>query len=224
MPWSSTTAGRRSRRQRSPSSSASSEGGNGPHRTSLIENRLQAAALRRRDDLLGRVHEDVELAAQEPQQEVADAEAGAHPPRARRVAQDEQLPRAIRGRARQPRHIGVAADDAVHDHDVRALDLARRLGEVRHLALDAVGQPSVAQQARGDVLIRWRQLDAHRASRTGFQEFDLDGSDAAAHLEHGSAFDAWLSRFDTVDRYTSIALLSRSRRESAVSYCRTMWS
>src|SRR5439155_796693 len=152
--------------------------------------RLQAAALRRRDDLLGRVHEDVELAAQEPQQEVADAEAGAHPPRARRVAQDEQLPRAIRGRARQPRHIGVAADDAVHDHDVRALDLARRLGEVRHLALDAVGQPSVAQQARGDVLIRWRQLDAHGASRTGFQEFDLDGSDAAADLEHGSAFDA----------------------------------
>src|SRR5437868_14597328 len=114
MPWSSTTAGRRSRRQRSPSSSASSEGGNGPHRTSLIENRLQAAALPRRDALLGRVHEDVELAAQEPQREAADAESGAHPPRARWVAQDEQLPRVIRSRARDATRNGVAADDAGH--------------------------------------------------------------------------------------------------------------
>src|SRR5207245_6000784 len=75
-------------------------------------------------------------------------------------------------------------------HSVLGLFLALLLGEFRHLARSPVSQPRAAQQARGDVLIRWRQLDAHRASRTGFQEFDLDGSDAAAHLEHGSAFDA----------------------------------
>jgi len=116
----------------------SAQGGDRPDDASLAEDRLQPSAFGGRDDPLWRMKKDVELAARQPQQPVGEGEADGEPPGAPRVAQQQQPPRVVGGRARQARHVGVAADDAVQDHDVGAFDRARRLREVHHLAVDAI--------------------------------------------------------------------------------------
>src|SRR5205823_8838243 len=87
-------------------------------------------------------------------------------------------------------HVGVAADHAVQYDDVRAVDLRGGLREVHDLPLHPVGESRLLQELPGDVLVRGRELDADGPRGAGLQQLELDGADAAAHLEHGAPRDA----------------------------------
>jgi hypothetical protein len=39
----------------------------------------------------------------------------------------------------QPRHVRVAADDTVQNHEIRRLDVGAGLDEVQHAAFDTIG-------------------------------------------------------------------------------------
>src|SRR5712692_181870 len=135
------------------------------------------------------MQEDVEPASCQREQGVADGEPYAQPPGPARKAHDQQLARVVSGRAGKARHVGIAADDPVQDHDVGAADLAGGLGEIHHRALDAVLQPCLAEEVDRYLLVGRRQLDAERTRRAGLEEFDLDRPDAASDLEHRLALD-----------------------------------
>jgi hypothetical protein len=98
----------------------------------------------------------------------------------------------VGGGAGQLGHVGVTTDDTVHDYDVRGLHLTVRLGKVHNPTLNAVTKSGLAQERPGSLFIGRGQLDVHRTGDPRPEKFDLDGANAAAHLEQRAADDAVL--------------------------------
>src|SRR5450759_84549 len=163
-----------------------------PEETGRVDRLVQAVAFGFGEDLGRRMYEDLELSPGNSQREVAERQHRSCPPCSPRKAHHQDLSRVVCGGTGQHRHVGIAADDAVHDHDVGDRDLTRRLREIRDLAFDAVFEPRLTEQLERHLLVGGGQLDADRPGYSGLQELDLDRADAAADLEQRPAFYASL--------------------------------
>src|SRR5713101_2648717 len=147
------------------------------------------------------MQENVELPASHAQRRVREPQSDRGPPRPFRIAHNKQLARAIRCGARKPRHVVVAANNAVHDHDISRLQLDGGIDKIHHLSIDAILQAGFPQKFLRNFLVRWRQLDARRAGRPGFQQLDLDGPDASTDFEHCPVLEAMsLDKLDDPSR------------------------
>ena len=89
-----------------------------------------------------RIRPEVRSAHAQP--EVHEAQQCARDDVARRIRENDRLPRFRRGRSQQPLIVRVATDDAVEDDDVRGLRAV--LGEVADVPLEAIGNSGLSRQ------------------------------------------------------------------------------
>src|SRR5450759_5157727 len=94
--------------------------------------------LGRGEDHLRRVQENLEFASRKTESEVADSQSDSCPPCLLRETEHEHLTGVLRRGSGKSWHVGVAADDTIHDHDVGFVHLAVRLGEIHDAALDTI--------------------------------------------------------------------------------------
>src|SRR2546430_2424054 len=165
----------------------SAQTGDFPEEARLVGDRLQPVPLRRGEDLVGRVKEDLELLARYAQREVRNAYHRPSPPTLFGEAHYEDFSRVVGGGAGQLGHVGVTTDDAVHDDDVCGLHLTRRLSKVHNPALNAILKSGFTQKSLSSLLIGRGQLDVYRAGDSRPEKFDLDGANAAAYFEQRAA-------------------------------------
>src|ERR1039457_3958845 len=133
------------------------------------------------------MHKDLEPPSRYSQHKVGERQTLTCPPRLPWKAQHQHLPRV---RSRHPDelwHVGIAADDAIHDDDVGGFNVGIRLGEVHQLPLNAILKASLTEQVAGSRLISRRHLNAHRPGYPRLEQFDLDSADTAANLEQRQA-------------------------------------
>jgi len=67
----------------------------------------------------------------------------------------------------------------VHDDDVCSFDFRTGIGEIHHLADDAMSKPRLKEKFAGGIFVGWCQLDIDRSPGTGFEQIDLDRSNTA---------------------------------------------
>ena len=108
-----------------------------------------------------------------------------HQPRIAREAEREHSPRLRGSRADQRRHVGIATDDAVEDHDVRGRRELRVGCDVPVAPVDPVREAGLLEQCPSVLLIRGRELHVRRTLGAGPQQLEVDRADAAADLQHG---------------------------------------
>ena len=152
---------------------------------------LEAGAAHDVHHELGWMRVRPEVRAAHAQPDVHEPEQGARDDVARRVREDDRLPRLLGRRAEQPLVVRIAADDAVEDDDVGRLRAVR--GEVADVPLHALCDARLPGELRGDLLVARRQLDHRRVRGARLQQLDLDGADAASRLEDAPALDPLLA-------------------------------
>src|SRR5580704_15921081 len=109
-----------------------------PEEAGPVERGFEAEMLGSSLDSLRPMHEDLESPSRHPQAAVGERQTTTRPPRPSWKAQYEHLP-GVRGSCPSELwHVRLAAQDAVHDHDVGGLHIVARLGEIHHLALHAI--------------------------------------------------------------------------------------
>ena len=116
----------------------------------------------------------------EPQPRVHAREAESDPPRLSGDGDRHAVTRSSAGRRRQPVGIGVAADDAVHDHDVCSRGLVWVLGVIGDVTVDSILQLVLCDQSTGDGFVAIDYLDVCSVTRAGFEQLDLEAADATA--------------------------------------------
>jgi hypothetical protein len=87
-------------------------------------------------------------------------------------------------RGDEARHVGVAADHSVHEHDVGALDLVGGLREIQQASLHAALDAGLARQRLRLRLVGRRELHVDRPLDPVAQELELQRPDSAADLEN----------------------------------------
>jgi hypothetical protein len=102
----------------------------------------------------------------------------------------DAVARAGAGCRRQTVGVGVAADDAVQDHDVRRRGLVWVFGVVGDLALDSILQAVLLDQGASGGFVAVDDLDVCGVACAGFEQFDLEAADATADLQHRAFGDA----------------------------------
>src|SRR5947209_3902034 len=100
--------------------------------------------------------------------------------------------RTATGRRGERVGVGVAADDAVEDHDVGGRNLFCLLSEICDVALDPVVHSMLLDECVGGGLVVVDDLDVGGVARSGFEQLDLQVADAAADLEHRAPVDSVL--------------------------------
>ena len=125
------------------------------------------------------MQEDAELDAEDSKGEIDQAQTEMGPPAIIWEAQDEGAAGVLRGGCRQPRHVRIAVDNPVEDHEVGRLHSGAGLHEITHTAIDAVDQPRLEQALAGGLLVGGRQLDIGGLACTCLQQLKLDRADAA---------------------------------------------
>ena len=181
---------------RAPRRLAAFEHRNVPEPAGLLSHRREPRATSRAEDCAVRV--DVRLEpVDEPEPGIDGVPADPDPPGLARKAQRQQPPGMERGRTNERLRVGIAADHAVHDHDVRRLDDVTNLDEVA-VPADHPAFELVLREQAGRLLVVLRgQLDHGRLPCTGLEELDVDRPDSAADLEHSRVRDPALG--DPVD-------------------------
>jgi hypothetical protein len=113
-----------------------------------VNHRPETVTLGRAHDLRRGMHERLDSAGQSAP-EVSGPKSKPHPPDVARKAECEQAPGVPRRGADQEIRVGVAADDAMHDHDVRRVNLLLLLHEVSVPSLDPpLGSGLAGERAR----------------------------------------------------------------------------
>src|SRR5947209_8699115 len=173
-----------------PRLGGSIENNQSPDDARAVEAGREATALDGLPDQLRRVAEDVELDAEDLEEQVGRRQAGADVQAAVGKGEDERLTRMIGRRGREAGHLRVAAEDAVEDDHVGRLHGVPPGGEVEDLALNLLGQPLVLQKLGRRTLVCGGQLDVDRPLQACLQQLDLDGAQPATDLEQRPALDA----------------------------------
>ena len=158
-----------------------------PEDARMVERGFEPAILCRGQDPLRPMNEDLESPSRYPQHKVGERQPKTRPPGPPWKAEHQHLPRVGGRRPGELWHVGVAAQDAVHDHDVGGFNVASRLSEVHELALNAILKAGPTEQVAGGLLIRRRQLNAHRSGDPRLEQFDLDSANTAANLKQREA-------------------------------------
>src|SRR5437870_12924763 len=125
----------------------------------------------------------------QPEGKVFGADEKARQRVARRIAEDEETPSALRSRSQQALIIRVAADDSVQHDDVSCLHALRVEGDVVQASVYTSLECSLAQEVLCLLVVSRRELQVHGAGSTCLQELDLDLTDASTDLEHGRTLD-----------------------------------
>src|SRR5713101_2464766 len=125
----------------------------------------------------------------ESKPKVGKGQTEAGPPAAVGKAHHQHASGLIGRRTGQLGHVRIAADDAVHDDDIGGFNLGPRLGEVHDPSLDAVTEASLDYEFTCSSLVGGCELNIDPC-HPGFEQLDLDGSDASPHLEQCLATDA----------------------------------
>jgi hypothetical protein len=158
-----------------------------PEDARMVERGFEPAILCRGQDPLRPMNEGLESPSRYPQHKVGERQPKTRPPGPPWKAEHQHLPRVGGRRPGELWHVGVAAQDAVHDHDVGGFNVASRLSEVHELALNAILKAGPTEQVAGGLLIRRRQLNAHRSGDPRLEQFDLDSANTAANLKQREA-------------------------------------
>ena len=80
--------------------------------------------------------------------------------------------------------IGVTAHDAVHDHDVRGVDITLELDEVTVTPRDLLAQTVFGEQPGSLAVVLLGELDHGRRAGTGLEQLDLNRADTSANFKH----------------------------------------
>jgi hypothetical protein len=78
----------------------------------------------------------------------------------------------------------------MHEDDVGGTGVLPVVGDVRDQVLDSVGDAVLGPKVSGFLLVVRRELDDDRTLCALLQKLDIDGTDAAADLEHGGAVNS----------------------------------